>query len=304
MRRWRPQASNNLLIAITLFLAAATSAAAIGSTIAGTFGGPPESWQINLPVYGRLVLTLMLTLAALALLYRVIAGATLVYDVDRNGVYIANFWQKVTIPLHEIRAIDQGIDGVNLPWGSAQALGHYWGTATSPDATVLHLFSSVPPGDSVIITTEQGAYAIAPGDLDAFVQDIEQRRKLGVTKRLSQSDVTFGWGLGGFVGDPHVQTLLTLAGVVCVLGLGLIAWAYPSLPSQIDMRFDATGETTGLLPRHSILYLPAVALAVAAVNLVLGLLVYRWERLASRVLQAATLIAQLLFALAVLAIIT
>jgi ABC-type proline/glycine betaine transport system permease subunit len=70
------------------------------------------------------------------------------------------------------------------------------------------------------------------------------------------------------------------------------------------MRFDATGETTGLLPRHFIFYLPAVSLAVAAVNLVLGLLAYRWERLASRVLQAATLIAQLLFALAVLAIIT
>jgi hypothetical protein len=304
MRRWRPQASNNLLIAITLFLAAATSAAAIGSTIAGTFDGPPESWQISLPVYGRLVLTLMLALASLALLYRVIAGATLVYDVDRNGVYIANFWQKVTIPLHEIRDIDQGIDGVSLPWGSAQALGHYWGTASLPDAASLYLFSSVPPEQSVIITTGQGAYAIAPGDLDAFVQDIEQRRKLGVTKRLSQTDVTFGWGLGGFVGDPHVQALLMLAGVVCVLGLGLIAWAYPSLPSQIDMRFDATGETTGLLPRHFILYLPAVSLAVAAVNLVLGLLVYRWERLASRVLQAATLIAQLLFALAVLAIIT
>lgn len=88
MRRWKPQPSANLSVALGILAALLVCVAVLGVQLARMFQGPPESWQINLALYGRVLLFLITLLLAGALAYRVAAAFTLSYELDRNGLYI------------------------------------------------------------------------------------------------------------------------------------------------------------------------------------------------------------------------
>jgi hypothetical protein len=302
MRRWKPQTTQGRWIALGLLVATLGLAALTFASLARALTGAPESWPVSLGLFAQLVALLALFAAAGALIYRFVAALTLAYEIDRNGIYIVWLGNRAVVPLDRITHVDVGAR-LGIPLGAFQRIGYYWGRARLTDGAPLHLFTTVRPERSLVIHTTDGAYAISPGDHEAFVQDLEQRRNLGATKPLAPALQPSRMFLYDFWNDATVRALLLGALLVNLAALGLLAARYPELAPQLEMRFDAAGEVSGLRPRHQALFLPLAAFGLGLLNTVLGLAVYRRERLAARLLQGASVIVQILFAAAVVDII-
>jgi uncharacterized membrane protein len=78
--------------------------------------------------------------------------------------------------------------------------------------------------------------------------------------------------------DRTAQGLLALAGLTMATLFGRLCWRYPSLPGRLALHFDATGQVDRIGQRSELFTLPVIGLIVLAVNLTLGFLLYRRER--------------------------
>ncbi|GAB4193915.1 MAG: PH domain-containing protein [Roseiflexaceae bacterium] len=303
MRRWKPQPSLGVWLALLLLIAAAIGAAMIGQGLLRDLSGPPERWPIDLALYGRGLLFLALAVIVAFLGYRTIAALTLAYELDRNGLYITWLGNRAVVPLEQIQTVDVGIAATTLSWRIIQGLGSYWGHGQANNGKALFLFATRPLDQCLVIHTSDSVYAISPRDHEAFVQDLEQRRNLGATMPLAAT-VQPGRMVGyAFWSDRTVRLLVLVAFALNLLVLAVLAARYPNLTDTIQMRFNAAGEVQELRPRHQVLFLPMAAFGLSLLNTGLGLLLYRNQQLGARLLQGASVIVQVLFAVAVLNII-
>jgi hypothetical protein len=284
-------------------LLALLAAGTIGVVIARQLAGAPESWRIDLPLYGQLLLFLAALLLIGLLAYRVASAFTLGYELDRNGLYITWLGNRAVVPLEQIQSVDVGVPVRWTPWSLLQGIGYYWGRVRSADGKLLHLFATKRPQRCLIIQTPDAAYAISPADPEAFVQDLEQRRHLGATKPLAFAVEPSRMFQYAFWNDSTVRTLILVALALQLLMLALLAARYPELGSTVQMRFDATGQVVEPRPRHHLLFLPLAAFGLTLSNVVLGLLFYRRQHFGAQLLQGASVIVQLLSAIATLSIV-
>jgi hypothetical protein len=303
MRRWKPKPAFNTWAGLLLLIVALSGAALLGIPLARQFAGPPQSWQVDLAVYSRLVGVLALLAISGALIYRVAAGFTLSYDLDRNGLYINWLGNRAVVPLEKIYSVDAGIQGERVPWRFIRWIGYYWGQGRTADGKRLHLFASQPLARCLVLYTADEAYAISPADHEAFVQDLEQRRNLGATKPLAPTVEPSRIFLYAFWNDRTVRALLLLALLLNLIVVALLAARYPLLGSTVPMRFNAIGQVAEPRPRHQVLFLPLAAFGLSLLNTVVGLAFYRQQQLGARLLQGASVVVQLLFGVAVVTII-
>lgn len=303
MRRWKPQLPFGLWIALALLTLVVAGIASVARPLLSAMRGPPESWPISLELYWRGLLLLALLLAAGMLLYRIAAAATLSYSIDRNGLYISWLGNRAVIPLDQIQTIEPSVSVRWLPLGPLQAIGYYWGRARSKEGRLVHLFSTRAPRNSLAIYTTGDVYAISPADREAFVQDLEQRRNLGVTKTLTSTIEAGRMFQYDFWNDRAVRVLLLIAFALNLLIVAFLMARYPQLGATVEMRFNASGQVAEMRPRYQLLLLPLAALGVSLFNIVLGLLLYRRQQIGARVLQGASVLVQVLFSIAVITII-
>lgn len=303
MRRWKPQLPFGLWIALVLLVLVAAGLVAIARPLLHDMSGPPESWPISLSLYWRGLLLLALILAAGMLLYRIAAAATLNYSIDRNGLYISWLGNRAVIPLDQIQTVEPSIAVRWLPLWPLQALGYYWGRARSKEGRLVHLFSTRPPRNSLAIYTTGDVYAISPSDREAFVQDLEQRRNLGVTKTLTSTVEPSRMFQYAFWNDRTVRVLLLIAFALNLLIVAFLMARYPQLSATVEMRFNASGQVAEMRPRYQLLFLPLAAFGLSLFNIVLGLFLYRRQQIGARVLQGASVLVQVLFSIAVVSII-
>lgn len=303
MRRWKPQTSAGRAIALALLLLLLAAAAALVVRMAGLLKGPPQTWPIDLALYGWVVALIGTLLLAGALAYRVAAAFTLGYELDRNGLYIVWLGNRAVVPLEQVQNIDIGVAPARVPWRLLQGIGYYWGRGRAADGRPLHQFSTRSPAQSLVIYTPDDVYTISPADREAFVQDLEQRRNLGATKPLAAMFEPSRIFLYDFWSDTTVRALLLLALALNLLVLGVLAARYPALEPLVRMRFDAAGQVADLRPRHQVLFLPLAAFGLSLLNMIVGLLFYRAQQLGARLLQGASVVVQILFGIAVLTII-
>lgn len=303
MRRWKPHIGLGLWVAIVLLLAMLAGGTYIAREIAQALSGPPEAWPINLDLYWRGLALLACVVAIGALIYRIGAALTLSYDLDRNGLYITWLGNRAVVPLDQIFTVEPSVHAQRLPLGPLQMVGYRWGRTRTADGLPVHLFSTRSLSKSLAIHTRNAIYAISPADLDGFVQDLEQRRNLGATKSLAPMVEAGRVFLYDFWNDRIVRWLLLLAVVLNVVVIGLLMARYPQLGAAVEMRFNATGAATELRPRHHVLFLPLAAFGLTLLNIAVGLLLYRPQRLGARLLQGASVVVQVLFAIAILSII-
>lgn len=303
MRRWKPQPTIHRWIALGLLLALLAVATWLGLQIAARLQGPPEQWQVDLGLFGLVLALVAALLAAGACAYRAAAALTLCYEVDRNALYIIWLGNRAVVPLDQVQSIDLGAAPIRMPWRVFQGIGYFWGQAEGSYDRRLHLFSSVPPAQSLVVYLPDEAYVIAPADRDGFVQDLEQRRNLGATKPLAAAIEPSRIFLYEFWNDATVRTLLLVALTLNLVVLGMLAARYPQLAPMVQMRFDAAGQVSDLRPRHQALFLPLAAFALSLLNIVVGLLFYRRQPVGVRLLQGASVVVQILFGIAVLTII-
>jgi len=303
MRRWSSQPSIRRWIAAILLIAVLAACVLVGMRLVQVFNAPPETWQIDLRIYGLVVGFIGLLMLAGALAYRAASAFTLAYELDRNGLYIIWLGNRAVVPLERIQSVDVGIEAARMPWRIVQGIGYYGGQGRTADGRRLHAFSTQPLSRALVIYTVEDAYAISPADHEAFVQDLEQRRNLGATKPLAPTFQPSGMFLYDFWNDSTVRILLLAAFALNLLALGILAARYPLLAPMVRMHFDAAGQVSDLRPRHQVLFLPLAAFGLSLFNMVVGLLAYRRQQLGARLLQGASVLVQLLFGIAAVTII-
>ena len=303
MRRWKPYPSPGRWLALVLAVVFTGGCIAFAMLAHRHFSGAPAEWTVNLEFYLQFLAMLAMLICAGSAWMRFIQVQTLWYGLDRNAVYISSLGNRELVPLDQIRRLDFGVQVGKLPRSLFQGIGCYWGDTTSSDQTAVFVRSTLPISRCLFILTARGTYAISPSEIEVFVQDLEQRSNLGATKRLIPETEYGPWFNTPFWNDYSSTLLLGLALIINVLAVGLLAWYYPTLAETVQMRFDAIGDASQLRPRYQALFLPLAALGVTSVNLLGAMLCFRYEKLVARLLQAASVVVQILFAVAVLMIV-
>jgi Bacterial PH domain len=181
-------------------------------------------------------------------------------------------------------------------------VAYFHGRATLPGGRTLHRFSTVPTEQALILYTASAAYAISPQEGDAFIQDLEQRRRLGAIQPLAPGIKAGQAFFYAFWNDRVVRVALVSAALLNLALLGWLMSSYPGLPPLLELRSDAAGAAAALAPRHQILFLPLAGAALGLLNIGLGLTLYGREPVGARMLQVASAGAQILFAVAALTI--
>jgi hypothetical protein len=299
MRRWKPQPTRRLWVAVVALAVATFGTALLLFQIATLLDGPPAMWPINGALFLRGLACLALMLVAGALAYRVAAAFSLSYAMDRNGVYILWLGNRAIIPLQAIESIDVGaIAAASL----LQGIAYFHGRAALPRGRTLHRFSTVPTRQALILYTADAAYAISPQESETFVQDLEQRRRIGAIQALTPGVEAGRAFFYAFWNDRLIRGALTVAALLNLALLGWLMSSYPGLPPMLELRSDAAGAALALAPRHQILFLPLAGAALGLLNTGLGLSLYGREPVGARMLQVASAGAQILFAVAALTI--
>jgi hypothetical protein len=302
MRRWRPKFGPGLWVGLVLLMGGLTGAALLSMRLALIFIQPPEFWQIDPIIYLQFVSLVLLLLMSGAVAYRVAGALTLSYEMDRNGFYIVWIGNRAVIPLAQIEGVDSGAPGAKVRWPLIRRIGYHWGRGRMPNGRLLHLFSSVSLSRSLLVHTATESFAISPAEQDSFVQELEQRRRLGAVKPL---DPVFEPGrifFYAFWNDQAVRTALTLALGFNLILFGILAIQYPYLSDMINLRFDAAGAVAEQRPRHQALFLPMAALMISLLNMGLGVSFYRRNKTGAQLLQFGSVLVQLLFGVALLAV--
>lgn len=300
MRRWNPQPSIGLWIGVLLLLGTLIGIGFITERLSHTFRLPPSQWPLSLTVYGEVVAVLGLLALALLIAYRLLVALTLRYELDRNGLTITWAGHRLIIPMGSILQIEQGDPHARLPAQLLQGVGSYSGNGRSGSRRLLHLFSTRPPTQSLIIHTPTAVYAIAPNDSDSFLQQLEECRRLGVTIPLSQARQSGRLVGTAFWDDQTIRWSLLLALGVNLIMLGFLFASYQQLPLALPMQFDANGHAIDLRPRAHILLLPLAACVLSLINTALGLVIYRRNQIAAQLMAMIAVVVQTLFAVALL----
>lgn len=303
MRRWKPKPTFGLWIGLVLLLLALAGVGYLGFQLGRVLLQPPDRWSVDLELYGQLLGFVALLLLSGALAYRVAGALTLAYEVDRNGLYICWLGNRAVVPLSQVERIDSGAPGARMPWRLLRGIGYFRGQGQTADGRRLHLFATRPLSRCLVVQTPGDAYAISPKAQDAFVQDLEQRRKLGAVKPLTATVESGRAFLYAFWSDRVIRWALLFALGLNLVLMGILAARYPELAAMIAMRFNAAGQVVELRPRHQVLFLPLAALLLILLNIGLGLMLYQREQTGARFLQIASVVMQVLFGVATLAII-
>ncbi len=303
MRRWKPQPGPGLWIGLFLLGLSLVGAVYVGVQFTLKLLRPPEEWPVNLALYGELITLVALLLISGLLAYRVASRLTLAYEMDRNGLYILWLGNRVVVPLAQVETVDSGAAVAYPPWVLLQGIGYYRSEGQISTSKRLHVFATRSPRSCLLIHTASDAYAISPVDPDSFVQDLEQRRRLGAVKTMNAAIERGGVFSYAFWGDRVIRWALFLAFALNLILLGFLAARYPALSATVEMGFNAAGQTVDLRPRHQVLFLPLAALMLCLLNMGLGLMLYQQEQTGARLLQFGSVLVQVLFAVAAFAIV-
>lgn len=304
MRRWKPFPSIGRWLALAIALVFSAGFVAFAWLISRVFVGEPNTWLIDFGFFLQFVaMLLMLLLSGFAWL-RLLQSFTMWYGLDRNAVFIGSLGNVEAVQLDQIERIDFGMKVENLPQPLTQGVGCYWGEGTAVGHERVLIRSSLPASRCLFIVTAHTTYAISPSEIELFVQEIEQLRNLGGTKRIIPDYEAGPWFNTAFWSDNSSKLLLAVALIINIIAVGVIAWYYPNLANEVEMRFDAVGGVLELRPRHQTLFLPLAALALTLANLIGAMLFFRYEKLISRMLQGASVVVQILFCVAVLMVVS
>ncbi len=236
-------------------------------------------------------------LAAL-LLYWTQAIVTLRYIVDRNALAIQFGGVRQLIPLTSIERLIPGRNVAEPQISGLNAPGLHVGRGFVERVGDTLFYSTHTKRDQLLyVVTAEKSYALTVEDPSAFAQAIQDRQGKEVVK-TRQGPIRTTLSAQGFWSDPAACALLALA---VLLGLslgGYVFWRYPGLPGSMEFAFPPLGGVVRVAARKEILQIPFTALAILAVNIAIGLLVHRVERMAAYVLWGSAAMLQLLFCVA------
>ena len=256
--------------------------------------GPTNGWT-----FVCALLSLLSVPTIVVVSYRIYDLSRLRYEFDRNQVAIVTAGTRQIIPMSSVeRVIDgQQAEGKTrvhtLVWpGCFMGQGHIVGVG-------LTLFYGVaPPREQVIVTTPTVAYGISVDDKDDFMEVFAACQQIGPSIEVHQESKQSLYVQWRIWHDRLAQGVL-LAGIVLNLALfGLLLFRYPRLPNLLPLHYDITGAVDRISPRGDVFTLPIIGLITLLANDILGVLLYRRERVMSYMAWSGAALVQAFFLLA------
>lgn len=241
---------------------------------------------------------------ALALLfgYWTFALATLSYEIDRNGLLIRWGATRQVIPLGAIEKLVPG-EAVGVP--AVQGVswwGHHVGSATIERIGDVLFYSTHQTPDQVLyVMTPERNYAISVEDRQDFAREIMTRQDLGPTAVVTHHVERSGAAAQAFWQDRLARILAGVAVLATLLVWAQVVLRYGSLPATLELHFPPS-ETLSLVTltgREAIFEIPKAATGIAVLNIVAGIALHAWDRVAGYVLLIAAAVLQLAFFAAV-----
>lgn len=249
--------------------------------------------------------------------YRLGAGTlTLGYGATRH-----------VIPLSSIQAIyapgerasgneDHSGSPISVRWsGFADIIpGYLAGSGSSPQLGRVVAVATAPAPAQLFIVTPGVAFGLSPKRTLAFMDELRSRIQAagaddtkGAIERITQPPHSItsrwlAWG-AGLWSDRFARWLLLSGLVLCVLFFGWMSLVYRSLPIALPLHWNAQAIIDRYGDQAELLRLPAIALGIWFVNVLLAGLVRRRERAATIFLLASAVAVPVVFAVGALSII-
>ncbi len=273
-------------------LPALPSAVAAGLALA--LVAKAATWPVSATQFAAIVAAIVLFVLAGLFAFWAYACYSLHYALDSRGLTIVWGTLRHFIPMERIEGLSAGrgedqprLRGLSWP-------GLHVGRGQLDDQDALFYSTHSSPEEIVYVRTPAVTYAVSPQDPPRFIDEVERFKQAGRTGGTEsvQRDV-----IGGHpIWADRVAQWLALAAVLINLALwGYIFAIYPDLNETITIEFPPLGEITDVHSRNEILWIPAAALAVLAINLIAGL-GFQWrERAATYLLLTGSVFLQLLF---------
>lgn len=220
--------------------------------------------------------------------------ATLSYLLDRNGLVITWGPMKQVVPLRAIRrlvpASSVGVPRIRgVSWW-----GHHVGQGKIDQIGTVLFYSTHQATEQVLyVLTSERNYAISVEDPEAFAREVLLRQELGPTAEVAHHVERSGASLESFWADPRARWLAAAALTGLALVWGQVALRYGSLPEALSLHIPPNDPVVAPGGREAILQLPRTATLLLAVNLVLGVILHAWDRMAGYVLFAAAVAIQI-----------
>ncbi|MEE8347695.1 MAG: PH domain-containing protein [Dehalococcoidia bacterium] len=251
-------------------------------------------WPISLTQFGAISGAIVLIVLALVFVFWASACYSLHYTMDRTGLTIAWGTLKHFIPMDRIEDISIG-RGEDRPRQKGLSWpGLHVGRGQVGEQEVLFYSTHRSPEEIVYIRTAAAVYAVSPQDPARFLTEVERFKEAahsGGTETV-QRDFVGGHPIWA---DRVAQWLVLVAILINLALWGYVFTIYPDLSPSITIEFPPLGEITDLHSRNEILKIPAAALAVLAINLVVGLGVHWRERAAAYLVLTGSVFLQMFF---------
>lgn len=293
---YQPPRALGLLVGTLLTLWSAGVAVLLANSGVAAEAG----WQVFLTFLGA-------TLAgALAVLFAfwTYSLATIAYLLDRNGLVISWGPARQIVPLRAIRrlvpASSVGVPRIRgVSWW-----GHHVGRADVPQIGTVLFYSTHQASEQVLyVVTSEKNYAISVEDPEAFAHEVLMRQELGPTAEVTHHVERSGASLESFWADPRARWLAAAAVIGLAMVWAQVALRYGSIPERMPLHFPVNDTVVSSEGREAILELPQAATLLLAANLVLGVILHSWDRMAGYVLFAAAVAVQVsIFAAIVIAL--
>ncbi len=229
-----------------------------GGVLLGGWFVVQQPFSLFTYLLGLGVVVLALTLAYL--FYRLLALALLRYEVDRDALRVRWGWSTFVVPMHEIQAVYppgrlQPLP--SSPWWTWPAR-HVW--TRDVEGRTWYMFGTQPPEHMWLFWGQDFCLGISPRDGERMLREVNRRRALGVNRRLRR-----GWQRPGLARWRFWSDTYALLGWLAGLVFLLLLWGEVARRAELLTPWRLAQLGTLLL----------------GIDWVLGLLLYRRERLAA-----------------------
>jgi hypothetical protein len=253
----------------------------------------------TLPAFGVAVAILVLLAGLGVLVYWTLAALRLVYRLDRNGVRIRWGASQLVVPIRNIQSImpvsqaprELALDDVfrGRAW-----LGGWAASATLSDGRQAVLYSHDDPRKGTAVLTDTHVYVVSPDRPGAFIEGWQDRRSLGPTQEWCEEKHLSRWLALPIWSDHVTWGLMGGLLMTALIVFATLALVYHRLPERLPLHFDVFGQPDRIGQRSEVLRLPVVAFLMLVIDLGLGFVVYRRDRVAAYLIWAGAILLQML----------
>ncbi|HZW03756.1 MAG TPA: PH domain-containing protein [Anaerolineaceae bacterium] len=219
-------------------------------------------------------LGLLLLVPLPLLLYRGLALFRASYNLERDGLRLNWGLRRQDIPLPEIEWVrPAGELGFHLPLPRLHWPGAILGLRTVPELGPVE-FMAASTENMLLLATPDRVYAISPEDPRAFIRAFQRAWEYGSLSPLPAYSARPTAFLEQ-VWQDRLARIPLLVGLVLTLGLVFFVALLIPTSGPLSLGFDPSGQPFPPGPPERLMLLPVLAAFTLAINLALGLFLYR-----------------------------